>query len=137
MSGKPKREMTSWPRRMRIRKKCERVIPLAVTTPLSNASHPTYREARGQLPVNIAPHRCSFSFFVSSHMTNVSRKCKHCASHLQPYLSDNWTYQHSSWLGSVALGHPISGDNQPEGKEMGLGATCLYLFGILWSDVCS
>lgn len=58
--------------------------------------------SQGQLSVNIAPHRCSFSFFASFHMTNLSRKCKLCASHSQQYLSDNWTYQHSSW-GEVLL----------------------------------
>lgn len=41
--------------------------------------------SQGQLSVNIAPHRCSFSFFASFHMTSLSRKCKQCASHSQKY----------------------------------------------------
>lgn len=62
-----------------IRKKCERAIPWAVTTPLSNASHPIYREARGQLSVDATPQAAPFPSLPAFIWLTLSRKCKYPA----------------------------------------------------------
>lgn len=58
--------------------------------------------SQGQLSVNIAPHRGSMSVFASFPGDWPIGKMHALCSHPQRYLSDNRTYQHSSW-GEVLL----------------------------------
>lgn len=90
--------------------------------------------SQGQLSVNIAPQPGSLSIFASFPGDWPIRKMHGLCSHPQRYLSDNRTYQHSSW-GEVLLQDILFlWINSPRGRGWVLVALvyiCLEFSGVM------